>query len=99
MITRTSRTRSVLLVLALVFFGLLLTSAEILHAHRSGDVGLYNTECPLAEIAARHGDASLPSAPPTVATPWTVEPAPAAVPSNVPAPPVSSADSRAPPLA
>ncbi len=99
MTSRGSRTRSVLLVLALVFFGLLLTSPELLHAHRSGDVGLYNTECPLAEIAARHGDASLPSAPPTVATPWTVERAPAVAPSDVPASFVSSADSRAPPLA
>jgi len=94
-----SRTRSILLVLALVCFGLLLTGPELLHAHRSGELGLYNTECPLAEIAARHSDASLPSAPLVVATWWTIEMAPALPPAQASTLFARSADSRAPPLA
>jgi hypothetical protein len=98
MITRGSLVRSSLPVLALVFFGLLLTSPELLHAHHSGESGLYNTECPLAEIAARHSDAPLPSAPPVVA-PWSmVEMAPALAPGHVLALFARSADSRAPPI-
>jgi len=93
-----SRTRSILLVLALVCFGLLLTGPELLHAHRSGELGLYNTECPLAEIASRHADASLPSAPAVVATWWTVQVAPTLAPRHVVTLFVRSADSRAPPL-
>ena len=98
MIARGSRTRSILLLLALVCFGLLLTSPALLHAHQAGDPGLYSTECPLAEIASRHTDASLPSAPAVVATWWTVEPAPVLTPGHVPTPFARSADSRAPPL-
>jgi hypothetical protein len=99
MTARGSRTRSILLVLALVSFGLLLTSTELLHAHRSGELGLYNTECPLAEIAARHSDASLPSASPVVAIWSMVEIAPLRAPGDVSTSFVRSADSRAPPLA
>ena len=98
MTDRGSRTRSILLVLALVSFGLLLTSPELLHAHRSGELGLYNTECPLAEIASRHADVSLPSAPAVVAAWWTVQMAPALAPAHVFTLFVRSADSRAPPL-
>ncbi len=98
MTARGSRTRSILLVLALVSFGLLLTGQELLHAHRSGELGLYNTECPLAEIAARHADASLPSAPAVLATGWTAQVAPALAPGHVFTLFVRSADSRAPPL-
>ena len=98
MITRGPRTRSILPVLALVFFAVLLTSPGLLHAHRSGEPGVYNTECPLAEIAARHGDVPLPSISALVATWSVVEMAPAIATSPVTPLFVSSADSRAPPL-
>jgi hypothetical protein len=91
--------RSILPVLALVFFAILLTSPELLHAHRSGEPGVYNTDCPLAEIAARHGDASLPSVPVVFATWWVVETAPTVAASPVTPLFISSTDPRAPPLA
>jgi hypothetical protein len=94
-----SRTRSVLPVPALVFFALLLMSPELLHAHRSGAVGLYNAECPLAEIAARHSDASLPSELPIVPIGPSVETVPTVGPDNAASSSVRFADPRAPPLA
>jgi hypothetical protein len=99
MTARRPHTRFVLPVLALVLFGLLLTSPELLHAHRSGDVGLYSTECPLAEIAARHGEVSLASAPPMAPIGPSVETVAAVVSDHVLLLFVRSADSRAPPLA
>lgn len=99
MIARGARARSVLPVLALVFFAILLASPVLLHAHRSGEPGVYNTECPLAEIAARHGDVPLPSLAVLVATWSEVEKAPTVVASHVLPLFVRSADSRGPPLA
>jgi hypothetical protein len=97
MIARGSGVRSVGPVLALIAFGLLLTSAELLHVHRSGELGLYNTECPLAEVAARHSEASLPSTPLLVATWLTVDRAPVVTSLSVSTLFARSADSRAPP--
>lgn len=91
--------RFVLALLVVVVFAPLFTSPELLHAHRAGTVGLYNAECPLAEIAARYGVASLPSAPPIVAPWWTVGPAPAAAVAQILAPFARCTNSRAPPLA
>jgi hypothetical protein len=85
--------------LALVLLALFLTSPELLHEHRSSGVGLYSAECPLADVAARHGEASLPSAPLIVATWWTVGATPVATATQAPSPFVRSADPRAPPLA
>ncbi len=99
MITRSFHSRCVLPLLALVILGLLFTSPDLLHAHRAGTVGLYNAECPLAEIAARYGVASLPSAPPIVAPWWTVGSAPAAAVAQIPALFARCTNSRAPPLA
>lgn len=100
MTTRRCLRRSILPILALILFGLFLTSPDVLHAHGAGGLlGLYNAECPLAEVAARHGVASLPSVPAIVATWWTVGPAPAAVVALVPSPFARHTDSRAPPLA
>ena len=99
MIVGRSRARTILPVLALVSFAILLTSSELLHVHRSGEPGVYNTECPLAEIATRHGDVPLPSVPTFVATWWVMETAPGLAASHVLPLFVRSADSRAPPLA
>ena len=99
MAMRHSRRYLLLRVVVLILFGLLLTRSQLLHAHRSGEPGLYNTECPLAEIAARQVDASLPSVPSVVATGWTLEGAPAVAASPIYPLFARSADSRAPPLA
>ena len=94
---RTPCARAILPMLALVLFALFLTSPELLHEHRSSGLGLYSAECPLAEISARHGEASLPSAPLIVATRWTVGPAAVAMDLQIASPFVRSADPRAPP--
>jgi hypothetical protein len=98
MTSRPSRRLWIVASLALVLFGLFLTSPQVLHAHGAGGIGLYSAECPLADIAARHGDASLPVVPLVVATWWMVEPAAVVAASHVPTPLVRSTDSRGPPL-
>jgi hypothetical protein len=91
--------RSLLPTLALVVFALFLTSPELLHAHGASGLGLYNADCPFAEVSARHGEASLAQAP-TVAAGWLpVGLAEATVVAHVPARLARSADPRAPPLA
>jgi hypothetical protein len=97
--TPRSRARAILPMLALILFGLFLTSPELLHDHRASGLGLYSAECALAEIAARHGEASLPAVPVVVATWWVVGSPPVALLTQVPSPLVRSADPRAPPLA
>jgi hypothetical protein len=90
---------SVLLLLALVSFALVLEGSQPVHSHEDGRFGLYNAECPLAELAAVHADGWL-SVPTSI-----VRPAQADLPvcftsfSWVPSQTFSLADSRAPPLA
>jgi hypothetical protein len=81
----------------LILFGLFLTSPEVLHVHAGGP-GLYNTECPFAEVATRHGDSSLPSSAAIVATWWTVGPTPAASVDHARSRCARYTDPRAPPL-
>lgn len=99
MVIRRLRRRCVPPLLALTFFALFLTSPELLHAHGADSVGLYNAQCPLAEIAARRGQASLPSTSPDMATWWAVGPAPLAVVLQLFTSFARYTDSRAPPLA
>jgi hypothetical protein len=99
MTSRPSRRLWIVASLALVLFGLFLTSPQVLHAHGAGGLGFYSAECPLADIAARHGQASLPTLPLVVATWWTLGHVPAVAAIYVPTPLVRSTDSRAPPLA
>ena len=84
--------------LALICFGLFLTSPALLHAHGGGAPGLYSSECPLSEVATRHGAASLPSTPSVVATWCTVGTALAIMVAPVPTAFARHTDSRAPPL-
>ena len=90
---------AVLLLLASVSIALVLVGTEPMHSHEDGHLGLYNTECPLAELAAVHLN-GWASAPVTLASP-----APIALPvvvtafGWVPRSFLSLADSRAPPLA
>jgi hypothetical protein len=90
---------SVLLLLALVSFAFVLEGSQPVHSHENGRLGLYNAECPLAELAAIHADGGL-SVPTTIA-----RPAQADLPVSflsftwMPSPSFSLADTRAPPLA
>ena len=63
-----SLTRRALCLLALITLTLLFASPEQVHGHSTTQPGLYNADCPFAAIAARDGQASLPSSPPAVST-------------------------------
>lgn len=90
---------SLLLLLALVSLALVLEGSQPMHSHRGGGPGLYNAECPLAELSAVHISAWAP-APITIAFPTPVVlPVVVAAFGWVPRPFLSLADSRAPPLA
>jgi len=54
------------LLLSLLALAMVVTSPAPFHVHLSSNPGLYDAECPLAELAGGHGEASLPSAPPAV---------------------------------
>ena len=90
--------RTVPSILALILFALLLTSPELLHAHGANGLGLYNPDCPFADVAARHGEASLPSVATIVATWWTVGLATVPAVDHVPSSVTRYTDPRAPPL-
>ena len=90
---------SVLLLLTVVSLALVLEGSQPVHSHEDGRFGLYNAECPLAELAAVHADGGL-SVPTTITRPAQAE-LPVAFLSFAwtPSPSFSLADTRAPPLA
>jgi hypothetical protein len=84
--------------LALLAFAFAVEGIQPAHSHEDGRLGIYNAECPLAELTAVH-------APAWVAEPLAIESPelvalPVAVTSSgwVPSPFPSLTDSRAPPL-
>jgi hypothetical protein len=90
---------SVLLLLALVSLALVLEGSQPAHSHEDGRPGLYNAECPLAELSAIHVNGWVP-APVTIAFPTSVVlPIVVTAVGWIPSPSLSLADSRAPPLA
>jgi hypothetical protein len=91
--------RTVLPIFALLLFALLLISPELLHAHGANGLGLYNPDCPFADVAARHAEASLTSIATIVATWWTVGLATIPTVDHVPSALTRYTDPRAPPLA
>jgi hypothetical protein len=93
----TGRVACLLLVLA--GLGVLLASFQPLHVHGTGRAALYNEECPLAELAGRHGPLSLPSAPPAVRIGLIVHPISVTDVPEYPAASTSRTQPRAPPLA
>ena len=95
---RSHRVVIVLLVaLLVVAFGV--EGSQPSHSHEDGRLGLYNAECPLAELSAVHTAGWAPE-PLTIASPELLA-LPIAVTSSgwVPSPFLSLTDSRAPPLA
>jgi len=92
-----SRT-AILLLVALLSCAMALAGLQPVHSHENGRLGLYNAECPLAQLGAVHADGW---APPSSAVPsptlGNLHVADAA-PGWAPCPPASLTDSRAPPL-
>ena len=86
-----SRRAAIVLLLALLVVAFAVEGSQPTHSHEDGRLGLYNAECPLAELSAIHTAG------------WAPEPVvlPIAVTSAgwVPSPVLSPTDSRAPPLA
>ena len=87
------------LLLAVLAFAFAVEGSQPTHSHEDGRLGLYNAECPLAELAAVHPAGWAP-APVTIATPAQAVLAVAVSSSGwAPSPSLSLTDSRAPPLA
>lgn len=84
--------------LVLLGFAFAAEGSQPAHSHEDGRVGLYNAECPLAELTAVHAPGWVPE-PLAIESPELVA-LPVAVTSSgwVPSPFPSITDSRAPPL-
>lgn len=90
---------AIVLLLGLLAVAFAVEGSQPSHSHEDGRLGLYNAECPLAELSAIHTAGWAPE-PFTIASPEPVA-LPIAVTSSgwVPSPFLSLTDSRAPPLA
>ncbi|HEV2055027.1 MAG TPA: hypothetical protein VGV06_07630 [Methylomirabilota bacterium] len=89
---------AIVLLLALLALTFAVEGSQPSHSHEDGRLGLYNAECPLAELSAVHTAGWAPE-PLAIASPELVA-LPIAVTSSgwVPSPFLSFTDSRAPPL-
>lgn len=92
-----SLTDRLLALVVLITLALLSSSPEQFHGH-DATPGLYNADCPLAAIAARHGQASLPSSLPAVSTAWTASILAIVAPIDLGTQLPLHSESRAPPL-
>src|SRR5262249_39507124 len=88
----------ILLLVALLSFAMALAGMQPVHSHENGRLGLYNAECPLAQLGALHADTCAPPSPASPSPPLGSLPTPPVAPVWAPAPPASLADPRAPPL-
>ena len=90
---------AIVLLLPALAFAFAVEGSQTIHSHEDGRLGLYNAECPLAELAAVHPAGWAPE-PFTIASPVQVVLAVAVSSSGwAPSPSLSLTDSRAPPLA
>jgi hypothetical protein len=83
--------------LALIALAFAVEGSQPVHTHDASTGAIFNTDCPLAALAAVHGASPLPGSPPAawialVATALSV-----ATPEHSPTSPVRHTDSRAPP--
>jgi len=94
-----SHRATIVLLSALLISALTLEGSQPGHAHQDGRLGLYNTQCPLSQLAAVHTDGWAPD-PPAIPSPHQGAARVAVAPSGWgSSPPPSLTDSRAPPLA
>ena len=95
---RLSHRAAVVLLIALLGLAFAVEGSQPSHSHEDGRLGLYNAECPLAELSAVHTAGWAPE-PLTIASPELLA-LPIAVTWSewVPSPFPSLTDSRAPPL-
>jgi hypothetical protein len=95
---RLSHRAAIILLLGLLALAFGVEGSQPSHSHADGRVGLYNSECPLAELSAVHTAGWVPE-PITIASPEPVALRIAVTSSGwVPSPFPSLTDSRAPPL-
>jgi hypothetical protein len=94
-----TRQRTVILLLvALLSCAMALAGMQPAHSHENGRLGLYNAECPLAQLGAVHADGwAPPSSAVLLPSLGSLHIAVAALGWAL-SPPASLADSRAPPL-
>ena len=84
--------------LVLLAFAFAVEGIQPVHSHEDGRLGVYNAECPLAELTAVHAPAWVPE-PLSIASPELVALQVVVTSSGwVPSPFPSLTDSRAPPL-
>ena len=96
---RLSHGAAIVLLLGLLVIAFTVEGSQPSHNHADGRLGLYNAECPLAELSAVHTAAWAPE-PVTIASPEPVVLSIAFTSSGwVPSPFPSLTGSRAPPLA
>jgi hypothetical protein len=96
---RLSHRATIVLLLGLLAVTFAVEGSQPSHSHEDGRLGLYNAECPLAELSAVRTAGWAPE-PITIASPEPVALLVAVTPSGwVPSPFLSLTDSRAPPLA
>jgi len=85
--------------LVLLAVALAVEGSQPAHSHEDGRLGVYNAECPLAELTAVHADGWAP-APVAITSPAQSVLAVVRTSSGwVPSPSLSLSDSRAPPIA
>ena len=93
-----SHRAAIVLLLGLMAVAFAVEGSQPSHSHEDGRLGLYNAECPLAELSAVHTAGWAPE-PTTIASPEPVALLIAVTSSGwVPTPALSLTDSRAPPL-
>jgi hypothetical protein len=86
-----------LLVLLALAFGV--EGSQPAHSHEDGRLGLYNAECPLAELTAVHADGWAPARVAISSPAQSILPVIRTSSGWVPSPSLSLSDSRAPPIA
>ena len=88
----------ILLLVALLSFAMALAGMQPVHSHENGRLGLYNAECPLAQLGAVHADGWAPPSPAIPSPSLGSLHIALVAPGWAPGPPACLADPRAPPL-